>query len=98
MPGQNKIRVNFYASLRKVAGHNSVEFHLPAPVSVRDLIRKILVELPGLKSELINDQGELAPHINFLVNGRNVCYLDGDFDNLVADGDQVSLFPALGGG
>ena len=37
-------------------------------------------------------------HINFLVNGRNVRYLDMDFDSLVVGGDQVSIFPALGGG
>ena len=67
-------------------------------VSVRDLIREILVELPGLEAELLTNQGELAPHVNFLVNGRNVRYLDGGCDNLLADGDQVSIFPAIAGG
>lgn len=98
MPGQNKIQVRFYGSLRKIAGHDSIEFELPAPVSVRNLIRDILFELQGLESELVNDQGELAAHINFLVNGRNVRYLDMDLDYLITDGDQVSIFPALGGG
>lgn len=98
MTGQNKIQVSFYASLRKAAGQNSVEFDLPAAVSVRDLIREILVELPGLEAELLTNQGELAPHVNFLVNGRNVRYLDGGCDNLLADGDQVSIFPAIAGG
>ena len=98
MPMQNKIQVSFFGSLRNIAGHDPVEFELPAPVSVRDLIREILVELPGLDPELVNDQGELAAHINLLVNGRNVRFLDMDFDSLVAGGDQVSIFPALGGG
>ncbi|MBK5109440.1 MAG: MoaD/ThiS family protein, partial [Anaerolineales bacterium] len=42
--------------------------------------------------------GDMDEHVNILVNGRDVRYLDGNFDNLLEDGDQVSIFPALVGG
>jgi molybdopterin synthase sulfur carrier subunit len=94
----NKVQVRFFASLRQVAGSKSIEFDFADPVSVRKLIREILEEIPGLEVDIIDDQGELHAHINVLVNGRDVRYLDGKLDSLLADGDQVSIFPALGGG
>jgi len=98
MAGQHKVQVNLYASLRQGVGQKSIDLNLPQPVSVRELILKILGEYPGLEAELADDTGELHAHIQILVNGSDIRYLDGNLIKLLEDGDQVSIFPALGGG
>jgi molybdopterin synthase sulfur carrier subunit len=98
MAGQHKVHVNLYASLRQAVGQKSIDFNLPQPVSVRELILKILGEYPGLEAELVDDTGELHAHIHILVNGSDIRYLDGNLNKLLDNCDQVSIFPALGGG
>ena len=67
-------------------------------LSVRRLIGEIIKLIPGLEPELINDEGDLYTHLNVLVNGRDIRYLDGNLETLLVDGDQMSLFPALNEG
>jgi molybdopterin synthase sulfur carrier subunit len=91
----NQVEVSFYASLRQAVGQKSVNFDFPSTVTVRELIAEIIQKYPQLERGLSGDMDE---HVNILVNGRDVRYLDGNFDNLLEDGDQVSIFPALAGG
>ena len=90
-----QVKVSFYASLRQAVGQKSVDFDFPSTVTVRELIGEIVQKYPQLEAGL---SGDMDDHVNILVNGRDVRYLDGKFDNLLEDGDQVSIFPALGGG
>ena len=57
--------------------------------------RACLIGEIGVEAGLSADMDD---HVNVLVNGRDVRHLDENFDNLLEDGDQVSIFPALGGG
>ena len=98
MAGQNKLQVDFFASLRQAVGRKTIYLVVPTPVSVREFMLEILSEYPGLEAELVDDTGELYAHIHILINGRDIRYLDGKFGVLLDDGDQVSIFPALGGG
>ena len=98
MAGQHKVQVKLYASLRQAVGQKSIDLVVPAPVSVRVLILEILGEYPGLEAELVDHTGELHAHIHILVNGSDIRYLDGNLNKLLVDCDQVSIFPALGGG
>ena len=98
MMAVNKLQINFFAGLRQVVGQKSIELDLPAPCSIGNLIEIILNAYPQLEGAMVNEQGELHTHLNILVNGRDVRYLEDQFNTLLADGDQVSIFPALGGG
>jgi len=55
-----------------------------------------LRQAAGQKS--VNYEGDLYAHLNVLVNGRDIRFLDGNLNYLLGDGDRVSLFPALSGG
>ena len=90
-----QVEVSFYASLRQAVGQKSVDFDFPSAVTVRELIGEIIQRYPQLEAGL---SGDMDDHVNVLVNGRDVRHLDENFDNLLEDGDQVSIFPALGGG
>jgi molybdopterin synthase sulfur carrier subunit len=92
------LQVSFYAGLRQAIGQKTADFSFPAALTVKELVQEIVLRYPGLNAKLTGVQGELLPHYNYLINGRDVRYLDGKFDTLLDDGDQVSIFPAVGGG
>jgi molybdopterin synthase sulfur carrier subunit len=90
-----QVKVSFYASLRQAVGQKSLDFEFSSAVTVREFIGEIIQKYPQLETGL---SGEMDDHVNILVNGRDVRHLDGNYDNLLEDGDHVSIFPALGGG
>lgn len=92
------LEVSFYAGLRQAVGQKTADFSFPTALTVEELVQEIVLRYPELNAELTGIQGDLLPHNNYLINGRDVRFLDGKFDRLLKDGDQVSIFPAVGGG
>ena len=58
-----------------------------------DLIR----QHPGLKDQLLTEQGELHRHLNVFLNDDDIRYL-GKLDAKVGDSDTLTLMPAVAGG
>ncbi|MBI4298912.1 MAG: MoaD/ThiS family protein [Chloroflexi bacterium] len=52
---------------------------------------------PGIRSRLIDENGELHPFISIFVNDHNITYLEG-LDTLISEGDEIIIVPAIGGG
>ena len=92
------MKVNFYATLRDIVGGKSVEFDLDHGVAAKELLDAILARFPAMKKELIGPDGRLYGHVHFFVNGRDVQFLEDDLETKIQPGDEVSVFPAVGGG
>jgi sulfur-carrier protein len=92
------MKVTFYATLRQVVGGKTAEFDLHSNATVKDLLNEMLRVYPGLERELINEQGELYPHVHLFVNGRDAIYLDQALDTPLTPEDLITVFPAVGGG
>lgn len=64
-------------------------------------IGEVLADLarayPGMAGQLLTDDGSLHRFVNVYVNDDDVRYLDA-LDTKVADGDTVSILPAVAGG
>ena len=58
-----------------------------------DLIR----QHPGLREQLLTDDGELHRHLNIFLNDDDIRYL-GKLDAKVGDRDTLTLMPAVAGG
>lgn len=54
-------------------------------------------QFPGLKSDLVDDDGRLRQFVNIYVNDEDIRYLDR-LDTKLADGDRVAILPAVAGG
>lgn len=92
------MKVNFYATLRTIVGAKSVEFQLPPGGTIQDLLDEMIARFPALKTELLNEHGELYNHVHLFVNGRDASFLDNGMNTSLHPDDLLGLFPAVGGG
>lgn len=65
--------------------------------TVLGLMDTLEVTFPGIKKRLCDDSGELRRFLNVYVNSEDIRFLDGSATAL-ADGDEVSIVPAVAGG
>ncbi|HBD85485.1 MAG TPA: MoaD/ThiS family protein [Dehalococcoidia bacterium] len=65
--------------------------------SVGAIIGDLDSQFPGLKERLCDEQGELRNFVNIYVNGEDVRFLDG-INSATAEGDEISIVPAVAGG
>jgi cystathionine beta-synthase len=65
--------------------------------SVAELLDRLDEQFPGMRAELCDDSGEVRAFINVFVNGTEIRRLTGRRTPL-ADGDEVSIIPAMAGG
>ena len=65
--------------------------------SIRTVVDGLVAKHPSLRSQLLNEEGELNRFVNVYVNGQDVRYMAG-LDTPVAPTDEVRLLPAMAGG
>ncbi len=89
------VEVRIPTVLRKFTeGRSSVELE---PGTLSDLIEQLESKYPGLRGQLRDDSGQLHRFVNVYVNDEDARYLD-KLDTKLADGDVVSILPAVAGG
>ena len=92
------MKVSFFATLRDIACGKNVEFDLDHGITARELLDAIIVKFPLMKTELLNEKGEMYGHVHFFINGRDVQFMDEKFETKIMQEDTVNVFPAVGGG
>jgi molybdopterin converting factor small subunit len=65
--------------------------------NVGELIDSLETDCPGIKSRLCDEDGKPRRFLNFYVNSEDIRFLKGT-DTVLADGDEVSIVPAVAGG
>ena len=92
------MKINFYATLRDIAGGKTVEFPLEHGVTAKEVLDAIITKFPEMEKELLQENGRLFGHVHFFINGRDVQFTENDLDTLIMPDDEISVFPAVGGG
>jgi molybdopterin converting factor small subunit len=92
------MHVNFYATLRPLAGGKTIEVEMRAPMSARALLQAALKNKPELDAEIWQAPGVLKGHIKVFVNGRQSVHLPDGLETLVQAEDTLDVFPPVGGG
>jgi molybdopterin synthase sulfur carrier subunit len=92
------VNVRFVGSFRGVSGKDSLALKFGRSVSLRVVVRRIVEQLPKLKSSLIDpESGDPRTSMLVLVNGREIGVLSG-LETPVKDGDEVVFVPVVHGG
>lgn len=93
------MKVNFFATLRDIAGGKVVEFPVQEGVTAEHVLGAIIERFPLMKKELLDPaSGKMYGHVHFFINGRDVQFLDDGFQTHIMPDDTVNVFPAVGGG
>ena len=92
------MKVNFYATLRQIAGTKTIEFPVEAGATVADLVETVVEQFPPMRRELLDEEGNLYGHVHVFINGRDVPVLEKRVDTVLSPEDKVDIFPPVGGG
>jgi molybdopterin converting factor small subunit len=65
--------------------------------TIGDVLRDLVGAHPGMVGQVLTEDGGLHRFVNVYLNDDDVRYLD-KLDTKVADGDTVSILPAVAGG
>jgi len=93
------VKVHTILDIKKVVGKREVQIVLPPGSTVADLLEQMVKSWgEGLSSLLFEvDSHKLFSHIQIMVNGRAIAFLNG-MGTEIADGDEVLILPPVAGG
>jgi len=91
-----KVRVRAFATLANLLGQ-AVELELPEGSTVGSLLSELARMFGRAFTEAVMEGDRPADFVKIMVNGRDIDFLSG-LDTVLEDGDEVFLFPPVGGG
>ena len=65
--------------------------------TVGEVFNNLVAKYPGLRANLLGDDGGLHKFVNVYKDDDDIRYLDG-LDTKVNDGDELTILPAVAGG
>jgi molybdopterin converting factor small subunit len=92
------MRVNFYATLRAIAGGKTVEVDLPASTPAWTVLKTATNTRPELDAEIWLAPRQPKEHIRVFINGRQSLFLPLQLETPLAPNDVLDIFPPVGGG
>ncbi len=87
-----------FANLAEVAGTKHVTVEVPQSATVTDALEALFERHPDLQERVLEEDGELADHINVLRNGENVFANGAGLETPVDGDDELAIFPPVSGG
>ena len=92
------MRIKFFATLREIVGGRIIEIPTSGETSAQELLDQIIGTYPALRHELLEETGNLRGHVHFHINGRDVQFTEAGMKTKLAFDDEITIFPAVGGG
>jgi molybdopterin synthase sulfur carrier subunit len=93
------MRWKLFATLAETAGDNEITVPVDEPEpTLREAFDALLAAHPDLEPQVLDEEGSLQEHIRLLCDGTDPFH-DGDgWETVVADGEELALFPPVTGG
>lgn len=92
------MKVKLFANLADLVGSREVVIDRDQSDTVEAVVDAIIAEHPALEDAVLGDDGEIADHINVLVDGRNIRHDADGLTTTVEPDAEVALFPPVSGG
>lgn len=88
--------VRLFATLRDKSGGGVVRLEREGG-PLRALLADLLAARPDLQGRILDERGDLVPHVTVFIDGRDARYLQG-IDTIVRPGQELFIFPPMAGG
>lgn len=90
------VHIAYFATLRELTGKREEHF------AGADTIHGLMLALCDKYGQPFRDfcmtpDGHISKRVNILINGKHILHLDNEATRL-KEGDEVSIFPLIGGG
>ena len=89
------VHVRIPTPLRKLT--HDVEVVQVSSGTIAGAIAELQNQFPGIAERLMDEKGEVRRFVNIYLNEEDIRFLDNQTTAL-ADGDEVSIVPAVAGG
>lgn len=93
------VTVKFIGTLRHITGKPKISIEFQTGYTLKDLIQKLIQDVPQIKSSIVDQQtdGTMKTNSLILVNDREISVLDG-LETKLSDCDEVVFVPVAHGG
>jgi len=93
-----KVKVRFFTRLREITNKREEEIEVEDGTTVEELL-KILEEKYGqpFRNYIRNRRGKFRENLQYLINGKNMKFLQG-FNTPLEENDTLAIIPPVGGG
>ncbi|MDP3103673.1 MAG: ubiquitin-like small modifier protein 1 [Candidatus Methanoperedens sp.] len=85
------IKVRLFAGMRGYAGVKDADVQ---GKDVGEVLDSLVNAYPLLKTQIFKEDGDILPHVRVLLNGIAI----SDMDTELKIGDELAVFPPVGGG
>ncbi len=90
--------INFYSTLRDIAGTQSITLDYPNGETISHIIQKIVALYPDMHYELLDDNNMIYGHVHIFVNGLNMTLIKKNSSETISNQSTLDIFHAIGGG
>jgi len=91
-----KVKVRFFAQFRELLGTEIIA-EVAEPVTIAQLIHQVTHRNPEGYVAIFDEDGNLREYVILMQNARRVDTADAS-RSIVADGDDIAVFPPVAGG
>ncbi|MEM3022676.1 MAG: ubiquitin-like small modifier protein 1 [Candidatus Bathyarchaeia archaeon] len=92
-----KFKVMLFASFREICGERELALETDGPLTLEEALREAFGRCRGELEREVIEGDQVKDNVVIMVNGRNIKQLD-DLKTIIRDGDEISIFPPVGGG
>lgn len=85
------VKVRLFASMRDHAGVKDADVQ---GKNVAEVLDSLVNAYPLLKTQIFKEDGDILPYVSVLLNGIAI----SDLDTELKIGDELAIFPSVGGG
>jgi len=92
-----RFKVTLFAAFREICGDRELVIEGEGPLTLEEALRELFGRCKGDLEREVMEGDRIKDNVVIMVNGRNAKQLN-DLRTVIRDGDEISIFPPVGGG